>query len=227
MKTYYRQILMTGLFIFTIIFSSLGQEKTIRGLVTTFDSIPIVDASVFVKSSKQEYKTDSLGRFTVKCQPSDKLKITANGFYDQKVRIKPKIKLALINLHLMARQGTREYAVGYGHVNEKEKLNAMSSLNNKDVNFSQYSDIYDLIRGRFAGVQIINGDIVIRGQSSFYGSSAALIVIDDIVSNKEALKAISPTDVKNISILKDASAAIYGTRGATGVVFVELKKGGE
>jgi len=91
-----------------------------------------------------------------------------------------------------------------------------------------YTDMYELIRGRFAGVQVqSNGDIIIRGVNSFNSSSSALIVIDGVPSNSGILSSLPPIQVKNISVLKDGGAAIYGTRGANGVVIIETKKGGD
>jgi TonB-dependent SusC/RagA subfamily outer membrane receptor len=95
------------------------------------------------------------------------------------------------------------------------------------MDFSQYSNLYEVIRGRFAGVQIVNGEIIIRGQNSINSSSSALIVVDGVPSNSSVLSSIPPIQVKSINILKDGSSAIYGSRGANGVVLIETKKGGD
>ena len=227
MKKYFRHIFFTGIIVVSLQLLSFGQERTIKGLVTTFDSILISNATVVVKSTKQEVKTDSLGEFTVVCKPKDKIKVAAHGFYTRNVKIKPEINIALVNLQLMPGPENREYAIGYGHVKDEERLNAISSLNNSDLNFSQYTSIYELIRGKFPGVQIENGDIIIRGKISINGSSAALIVVDGIVSEKTVLQSITPNDVKSINIIKDGAASIYGAMGATGVVLIDTKRGGE
>jgi len=120
----------------------------------------------------------------------------------------------------------REIAIGYGHVLDSEKLNAVSTLNNEDVDFSQYTNMYELIRGRFAGVQIMNGEIIIRGINSINSSSAALIVLDGVAVDNSILYTLSPIQVKSVNIIKDGSSAIYGARGANGVVLIETKKAG-
>ena len=130
-----------------------------------------------------------------------------------------------MNLKLKPGTQNRELAIGYGHVKEKDKLDAMSSLNEKDFNFSNYSNIYDLIRGRFPGVQIIGGEIIIRGQSSLYGSNAALLVVNGVVVDQGYFGSIHPIEIKNINVLKGPTASIYGARGANGVVIVETKDG--
>ncbi len=217
--------LILSVFLFTS--NLIAQEKIVHGVVTTFDSIPLIGAKIRVKSTKQIVLSDTLGHFSVACNLDDKLKVTANGFYNQNVKLTEETKLVAVNLKLKAGEQNREYAIGYGHVTDRDKLNAVANLNNNDVDFSQYSNMYDLIRGRFASVQIMNGDIIIRGINSINSSSAALIVVDGIPNNSSILNAISPSHVKSISVIKDGSAAIYGSRGANGVLIIETKRGGD
>ena len=202
-----------------------AQDRVIHGIVTTFDSIPLINAEVKVLSSKQKVLTDTLGRFSVASDPEDKLKVSAYGFYNQKVQLNENTKFAAVNLKLKPGEKAREYAIGYGHVSDHDKLNSVATMNKDDVDFSQYNNIYDLIRGRFAGVQIINGEIIIRGQNSILLSSAALIVVDGVVVDAQTLGAIPPIQVKSINVIKDGSAAIYGSRGANGVVIIETRRG--
>lgn len=207
-------------------FNGFSQEKTLNGRVFTFDSIPLVNASVEVKSTKQVVKTDTLGFFTVVCNSEDKLKVSAHGFSTEKFEMKSSYKFAVINLKLKPGVKNREIAIGYGHVLDSDKLNAVSSLDNSDIDFSQYSNMYELIRGRFSGVQVVNSDIVIRGVNSLYGSNAALIVLDGVPVDNSILSSLPPIQVKSVNIIKDASAAIYGSRGSNGVVLIETKKAG-
>lgn len=216
-------------FLFTLmlafgIFTSSAQERMISGMVTTFDSLSLIGADVKVISSKDIVKTDTLGRFMVKVKPEDKLKVSAKGFYSQTVKLDQNIKIALVNLKLKPTEKSREYAIGYGYVKDGEKLNALSQLTNDDLNFSQYSNMYDLIRGRFAGVTVDpSGDIIIRGINSINLSSGALIVVDGVAQDKSVLNILNPNDVKSINVIKDGSSAIYGSRGANGVVIIETK----
>ncbi|WP_372652530.1 TonB-dependent receptor plug domain-containing protein [Draconibacterium sp.] len=206
--------------------NSFAQERFIQGIVTTFDSITIVGAEVMVKSSKEIVKTDSLGQFKVKVDGSDKLKVSAKGFINQNVKLDEKIKLVAVNLKLKAGEKAREYAIGYGYVKDGEKLNALAQMTSDDVDFSQYTNMYDLMRGRFAGVQVqSNGDIIIRGVNSINLSSAALIVVDGVQVDGSVMSTLVPSQVRSINIIKDGSAAIYGSRGANGVVVIETKKG--
>lgn len=213
--------------VFFVALNLHAQDRVIQGRVFTFDSIPLVGAEVFVKSTKLMVKTDTLGNFTLSCKMQDQLKVSAKGFNTAKFDVDEKAKVAIINLKLKPGTKNREIAIGYGYVRDGEKLNAVASLNNDDLDFSMYTNMYELIRGRFAGVQVVNGEIIIRGNSSINSGTAALIVVDGVPSSGSVLNALPPNQVKSINILKDGSAAIYGSRGANGVVLIETKKGGD
>lgn len=202
-----------------------AQEKVIRGVVTTFDSIPLIGASIEVKSTKQIVKTDDEGYFSVNCNDKDKLIVKAKGFFSEQVELTKNIKIAAINLKLRPGQKNLKHAIGYGYVADADKLNSIVSSSDEEVDFSRYQDMYELINGRFAGVQIVNNEVVVRGMAAFSGMSnvAALVVIDGVRRNGSALWTLSPTQIKSISIIKDGTAAVYGINGANGVVVVETK----
>ncbi|HYX09989.1 MAG TPA: TonB-dependent receptor plug domain-containing protein, partial [Bacteroidales bacterium] len=88
-----------------------------------------------------------------------------------------------------------------------------------------YSNLLQVIQGRIPGVVVTGNSIVIRGINSFYLSSDPLILIDGVPSNMGAFRTISPEDVERIEVLKGASASIYGSRGANGVIAVYTKRG--
>ena len=200
-----------------------AQDKVLHGKVTIYDSIPLIGVSVQVKSTKQIVKTDSVGMFTAFCQQKDKLSISAKGFSRQNVKIQEDAKYIFVNLKLKPGTQNREIAIGYGYVKDKEKLYAISSLNRNQMDFSKYTNIYDVMRGRFPGVDVRNDKIIVRGTSTLYGSDAALLVVDGVIVSQDAFASLSPADIATINILKDASASAYGSRGANGVVLVETK----
>lgn len=217
----------TGIILFFVLISNLNyaQERLVQGTVHIFEDIPLIGAEVKVKSTKESVKTDSTGQFIVTCYAEDKLKIRAKGFYSQNVKVDPNTKFVAVNLKIRPGEQNLENAIGYGYISEKDKTTAISTINQEHNDYSRYSDMYDLLIGQFAGVQIINDRIVIRGINSFTGSSSALIVVDGVVSDSDVLLTMSPLEVKSISVIKDGSAAIYGSRGANGVILVETRKG--
>lgn len=220
--------LISSIFIafFLFSFSINAQEKILRGTITTFDSIPVNGANIKVQSSNQIVLSDSLGNFSVDCNQKDKLIVTAKGFYTAKVKLTEEIKFAAVNLRLKPGDKNKEYALGLGYVADRDKLNALVKLTNS-IDYSLYSDMFKLISGRLPGVAVVGGEIIIRGNNTINGTSPALIVVDGVPVNQNVLNSMSPSYVKSISVIKDGSAAIYGSRGANGVVVIETKKGGD
>ncbi|NOR74260.1 MAG: TonB-dependent receptor plug domain-containing protein [Draconibacterium sp.] len=211
--------LLVFLFITNI---SFGQDRTIQGIIHTLDSIPLIGVEIQVKSTKQVFITDSVGNFTIICSNEDKLRVRANGFYDQKVRIKENTRLIAINMKLKPGKKQRNYAIGYGYVSEENRTGAVTNMNSGDTKFSRFSNMYDLIRSM--GVQVNNGEVVIRGSKTFQGSDAALIIVDDIIVDSDILKILRPIDIKAIDIIKDGTTSVYGSRGANGVLLIETLK---
>jgi TonB-dependent SusC/RagA subfamily outer membrane receptor len=220
----YFKLVLIGLLILPFS-NSRAQEIMIRGVVTTFETIPVVGAEIKVKSTEQMVKTDTLGRFSVVVSSKDKLKVTANGFNTANVKLNDKTKAVSVNLKLKPGEKGKAYAIGYGHVLDEEKLNAVAQLNTNEVDFSKYRTMQEAIAGRIPGVQFRGGGIIIRGNASISGPTYALIVIDGVTSDASALDRINPSDVKSINVIKDGSSAIYGAKGANGVVVVETKSG--
>ena len=202
-----------------------AQTHAVYGVVTTFDSIPLIGVEVFVKSTKQTILTDSLGKFNTICADNDKLKFTAKGFVTQNAKINKDLQMVAVNLNMKTSPKQREYAIGYGYISEKDRTTAIANMENSDTDFSKYTDIYELIKSM--GAQVVSGEIVLRGSTSFQGNSAALIVVDGNTVDSDYLRHIRPLEVKSINVIRDGSAAIYGSRGSNGVVLIETKKGGD
>ncbi len=228
MKQLFIQIFISSFFVINPTLLLFGQEKIIEGMVTTFGSIPLIGASIEVKSTKELAFTDTLGMFTVSCLQEDKIKVTARGFSRIKVKIEEKTKYVLVNLKFLPGPENRELAIGYGHVKDADKLYAISNVNENDIDFSHYSDIYQIIEERFSSsVQVRSGgEIVIRNTPTMSGSNAALLIVDGRQIDEFDFGNINTADIASINVLKDASASVYGSRGGNGVVIVETKRGG-
>lgn len=211
-------ISLIGVFIQTA-----AQDRVVNGVVTSFENIPLFGASIKARSTKQVVLTDSIGRFTITCPAEEMILVSARGFYKQKVKLNQATKFAAVNLKIKPGEKNREYAIGYGKVSESDKLYASTNLTDSDADFSSYSNIYDLIHARFPGVQVINGEIIIRGTQSFIGSNSALIILNNMPVDNVTLSGIRPNEVKSIDIIKDGGAAVYGSRGANGVIIIETK----
>lgn len=232
MRTYFEKLAILVLFSLVISSVSTGQDRALTGKVTTFDSIPLFGAAVNVKSTGLTVKTDTSGLFTVLCNNEDRITVEADGFFPRKLKVDKDVRLLLVNLELKKGDKNLEAANqyvdwGYGHENKDRLLSAVSSLNSKEMDFSRYSNMFQLIQGQFPGVSVEGTNIIVRGTNTFYGAegNAALIVIDGAIVTSRDLSNLSPVDVASVDVLKDGSSSVYGSRGANGVVIIETKKG--
>ena len=203
--------------------SGYAQDRMIRGFVHALDSIPLIGVEITIQSTKQIVRTDSVGNFMAACNKKDKLKLKANGFYTQKVKIEENVKVVGINMKLKPGEEQRNYAIGYGYVSEKDNTGSVSTVGIKKSDYSKYNNVYEIVRNM--GGQIRNGEVVLRGAKSFQGSSAALIVVDGSPVDYDYLGTLRPIDIKRVDIMRDASSSVYGSRGANGVVQIETIKG--
>lgn len=193
--------------------------------------------TVVVKGSSNGTTTDLNGEFLLKnVKPNDVIQFSFIGYKTQTIKVGNQKKF---NITMTEDAQTLEevqiVAVGYGDVRRRDLTGSIGSADMKDLVKTPVSNIAENLGGRIAGVQVSssdggpgdNFDIVIRGAGSLTGSTAPLYVIDGFPSETSGLSSLNPNDIESIDILKDASAtAIYGARGANGVVIVTTKKGG-
>lgn len=210
--------------IFALSAYSQSQTRVINGKVSTLDNLPVANFEVEAKKSGANVKTDSLGQFTVVTKPRDVLLFKGKVFRNERVRIKEGTPDSVfIHVDFIKTEKNKELAIGYGYVEEDKLVNAVSSFDRKQANFCRYNNIFELIRGRFAGVQVRGNEIIIRGPGSINLSNSALLVVDGNVV--QSISHIAPCDVKNIDVIKDSAASIFGSRGANGVVVIETLRG--
>ncbi len=201
-----------------------SQSRQIIGRVIALDSIPIIKAQVLVKSTDSIYQSGENGMFKIICSNKDRIIVTANGFKSEKVKIKEDTEDLLINLELKTNPESLDIAYGFGHVKDRDRLFAASSLHDKNNDFSSYNNMLELIEGKFPGVDTYGGVIVIRGIGSPSGNNNPLIIVDGVRVEYEYFNRIAPRDVKSIDVIKDGTTAMYGADGGNGVIIVETKK---
>jgi TonB-dependent SusC/RagA subfamily outer membrane receptor len=107
-------------------------------------------------------------------------------------------------------------------ISKKESSTGMASVDEKNMDNNSYKDIYDMIRGKVPGVSVIGSTIKIRGIRSVNGSSDPMFIVDG--AETFSINDISPSQVNSITVLKGTESAIYGSRGANGVIVITLKK---
>ncbi|WP_066511752.1 TonB-dependent receptor [Rufibacter sp. DG15C] len=213
-----------------------AQQRNISGTVTGEGNSPLPGVTVVLKGSTNGTSTDAEGRFSLSvtdAQANGTLVFSFIGYTSKEVAIAGQSTIN-VNLATDAKALDEIVVVGYGTQNKRDVTGSVASLNEKDFNAGPITSPLQQINGRAAGVNINQvgsepgqaPSIRIRGITSLIGGNDPLVVVDGIQGDLNLLKQIPPSEISNIEILKDASAtAIYGSRGAAGVVLVTTKKG--
>lgn len=223
------------LFIMIGLFISLGafaQQITVKGHVKDDTGEPVIGASVLESKTANGTITDIDGNFVLTVPSNSVLTISFIGYATQEVTVNGKTSLTVV-LKEDAKVLDEVVVVGYGTMKKSDLTGAVSSVGTKDIKDSPVANIGQAMQGKVSGVQIIDagkpGDnvtIKIRGLGTI-NNSDPLVVIDGIPTDL-GLSALNMADIERVDVLKDASAtAIYGSRGANGVVMITSKRGAE
>ena len=225
--------------VFTACFLSLAiyAQQTITGRVVSGDSA-LSAANVQLKGTNTVVATNENGNFTIKAPANGTLVVTSIGFERQEVKIASRTSIT-ITLVPAASQLNDVVVVGYGTQKKSDVTGALTSISAKTLQERPVTNALQAIQGKAAGVNITTNykpgelpSVRIRGNRSVSASNDPLYVVDGIPMvnilgvNSFSLNDINPNDIASMEILKDASAtAIYGSRGANGVILISTKKG--
>ncbi len=232
-KTVMRKTFLLAFLIFMCLQSNAQAQSTVSGVVTSAaDDFPIIGATINKVGTKIFATTDFDGVYTIKAKKGDILKFTYLGMKSQTITISG-TKLNVV-LEQEASQLEDVVVIGYGAVQKKELTGAVSQIKSEEIDNFVTADLASALQGQIAGLNVnaVSGEpgetssILIRGISSLTGTNSPLYVVDGIPYDEDPN--INPNEVQTIDVLKDAaSAAIYGTRGAGGVILITTKQGKE
>ncbi len=229
-----------------------AQTRTITGTVKDEKGAPLQGASVQAKGSKTSVATNATGQFSIQVQPGvNQLSVSYVGMEPAQVTIGKSTMVSVV-LQPSASTLSDVVVIGYGTVRRTDVTGSVQRVSREDLLRENPTNILQALQGKIAGVNVTQNDgapgagvsIRIRGSNSFLGGTEPLYVIDGVPFNNShsgatpgsiggdekqtinALAFINPNDIESVDILKDASAtAIYGSRGANGVVLITTKKG--
>ncbi len=235
--TGWAQKLLSWAFVLCVVFCTqvYAQELTVSGTVKDAFGEGVPGASVYVKGTTRGTITDVEGKYQLKVANGEILVFQSIGYVSQEI---PFTGQATIDIDFKEDIQSLEeiVVVGYGIQQKKDLTGAITKIGSEDFNPGPITNPLQQINGRAAGVNInqvgsepgVAPNIRIRGITSLIGGSDPLVVVDGIQGGLGLLNQIAPSEIESIDILKDASAtAIYGSRGANGVVLVTTKKGKE
>ena len=195
-----------------------GKPSKITGVVKDANGEPIIGANITVKGQSIGTITDIDGQFTLDAPEDATLQISYIGYTAQDINIGKKK-----NFNVILKEDTKVLdevvVVGYGTQKRSNVTGSVASIRTSDFN-DLNMDVTSVLQGRVAGVDVSNGSIIIRGAASINGSDP-LWIVDGVPGS-----APNVNDIESLEVLKDAaSTAIYGARGAGGVILVTTKKG--
>ena len=223
-------------FIFCCLFPFwlVAQEITIKGTVKDQDGLELPGAAIVIKGTNKGIATDGNGAFEIKAHQGDILVFSTIGYAPKEVKVGKERNLNIVlSVDVLQLEGTEVVAVAYGTTDKKSFTGSMATIKAETIQAKQSSDVAKTLEGAVAGVQIStssgqpgsNSAIRIRGIGSINASSAPLIILDG-VPFEGTLNAINNSDIESVNVLKDASSsALYGARGANGVVLITTKSG--
>jgi TonB-linked SusC/RagA family outer membrane protein len=246
MKKLIFTLLLLPLFVFS-------QGKIMSGVVNDDMGGPLPGATVQVKGSESIGSiTDFDGKFTIALKDGEtKIIISYVGFESQEVDVSGQSNIS-VSLQQDVSELEEVVVIGYGTVLKKDLTGSVSSVKVSETISRQSTTVDQLLQGRAAGIQVTQNaanpgsgiSVRIRGTSSLRGNNEPLYVVDGIIissasedvvatggnntgqEQQNGLNGINPRDIEDIQVLKDASAtAIYGSRGANGVILITTKKG--
>lgn len=217
-------------------FVVFAQNKTVTGqVVSATDNIPIPGVNVIVMNTSKGTTTDFDGNFKIDVKVGEVLQFSYIGFVTQLQVIKDQKTFAIALKEDLATLD-EVVVIGYGTQKKSHLTGAISKVVNESLDQIAVSRVDDALVGQVSGVNIqaTEGEagsdptIRIRGTGSLAGSSSPLIVVDGLAVDSDFLGSLDMNDVESFEVLKDAaSSAIYGSRGANGVILISTKKGKE
>lgn len=224
MKTKFNLKLTSILFLFGALAFA---QQTVTGTVTDESGAPIPGATIF--NSNNSTTSDFDGNFEINSFVEDVITVSYVGYNQQQVTV------TSLNVNVVLESSTsldEVVVVGYGSTTKESLVHSVASIDGETIEKTQATSITQALQGTVSGVTVLTSGgvpgsgqtIRIRGIGSINASASPLIVVDGVIFNG-SINSIPQEQVESISVLKDASAAVYGSRGANGVVIINTKKG--
>ncbi|ACU04804.1 TonB-dependent receptor plug [Pedobacter heparinus DSM 2366] len=228
------RVIISWVLLMTLSIQSNAQSRKISGKVTSDDNEPLFGVTVFEKGTKTGATTDADGKFVLTVSNANAtLSFRYVGYQSRDIPLNNRNTITLA-LKALDNALNEIVVVGYGTTTRKDLTGAVGQVKMNEFEKAPVKSFDEALAGRVAGVQVSGADgqpgevntIVIRGAGSITQDNSPLYVVDGFPLEDANNNSINPADIESIDILKDASAtAIYGARGANGVIIITTKRG--
>ncbi len=209
-------------------------QNYVSGVITDLSGEPLIGVSIQVKGTTNGTVTDLDGKFTLAAKTDDLLYISYVGYISQNIKVSGEKQLRIL-MEEDTKKLEEVVVVGYGTQKKVSVTGSVVTTSGKDITKAPTASVTNSLIGRLPGLIASNrsgepghddSELLIRGRSTT-GNSSPLIVVDGVADRAGGFSRIDPNDIESVTVLKDASAAIYGSRAANGVILVTTKKGKE
>ena len=228
-------ILLLSIFIFASSVNSFaqksGKKHYITGQVLDINNKPVSGAMVLIDNKSSDVITDDNGKYKVKIKADAAIISILNlssGLMNEVINGRTVINFKLKNVIPQEETVKQENPddevvnIGYGYARKKDLATSVGNINGQNNRYASYQNVYEMIQGEIPGVLVTGKKITIRGIATINGSSDPLVLVNSVEIDSNTLDTIDPRLVKSINILKGTAAAIYGSRGANGVILITL-----
>lgn len=216
-----------------LISTAVYAQRTVRGTVKDNSDVPLPGVSITLKGTTTGTTTNAEGVFTLTVPGSDAVLVfTYVGMPPREIAVGDQTEMN-VTLELNTGKLNEVVVVGYGTQRRKEVTNAVATVSSEQFNKGNISNVAQLLQGKVAGLSIARPGgnpnagftIRLRGLSTLGANTSPLIVVDGQIGAD--INTVDPNDIASMDVLKDAaSAAIYGTRGSSGVIIITTRRGG-
>lgn len=227
----YSLITLAVMFIFNV--PALAQQRKVTGLVLDASGMPVPGVTVMVSGTPKGTTTNTDGKYTMVAEKDDILLFTCMGYNDVQERVENRTQINVVMTE-SAQQLEETVVIAYGTAKKSDLTGSVAVVTMEDIENTPAISLDAALQGRVAGMEVISGggepgedaSILIRGTRSLSAGNDPLIVVDGIVDAVSSFSELNVQDIKSVSVLKDASStAMYGSRGANGVILVTTKGG--
>ena len=205
--------------------SVLAQTKTVTGTVTDSQNEPLIGASILIQGTSSGTITDLDGKYSISATPEDVLEFSYVGMEKQNIRVGQQTVINVVlqdNSQMLA----ETVVIGYGSAKKRDLTGSITNIKGEEIANKPSTNPLSSLQGKIAGVQIVNNgragddpEIRIRGTNSINGYKP-LYIVDGLFNDN--INFLNPEDIESMEILKDPSSlAIFGVRGANGVIIVQ------
>jgi TonB-linked SusC/RagA family outer membrane protein len=232
MRLFFLSVMMLGLTQQNV-YAQKGGSRSIEGTVRNEKGEALQGVVVAAINSNAKSLTDAAGKFKLTVSAKGELRFSFTGYEDKAVSFNETTSSVNVTLSPESKALEEVVVVGYNTVKRKDVTGAVAGINQSDIRSRPVANAVEAMQGKVAGVDITSnerpgqvGSVTIRGVRSLTASNSPLYVVDGIPLISGGIDYLNPNDIETIDVLKDASAtAIYGSRGANGVIIITTKQG--